>query len=463
MNALIALLHFCEVHGPSVVFCTQPTHNNEHRQQQPNTSFASDASAIATVMSKLTMATNPNTNNNNNTSTISIPTTFNMDKQHLGMPSSLSSTPSTAEPPTPPSTIPRVSSPVPPWKKPGSSNSNICVQQQQQLPTSSSSSSSSIIIPYSSSTTTAPPISCRSSSSSSSSSCSTTSSVTATCCAACSAQLPLVQPTTEGVPSEAKRLVTRDSEDPSVEYVGAKGGPQQLHLYKAVRLACVRSLTTEFCPGREGPVLFGDEENGYVMSYLFKIRDAQARGEARFYAIMILMTDRVFLISCWPFLVSSFRSMAINLQEKADTIFQREKEVRERVHPFANRRVTAPITQEQFLRRRSNSASLRSLVDLLGIKDIYLQIHVQFCYILKLSARRRMEKVTPGRSPSEAYLKMQEEYRRKRHQQQQKHSSNDSQSDDKTSTSATTTTASSILSSATTAKINNLIPSSSGS
>lgn len=45
---------------------------------------------------------------------------------------------------------------------------------------------------------------------------------------------------TEGVPSEAKRLVTRDSEDPSVEYVGAKGGPQQLHLYKAVRLACVR-------------------------------------------------------------------------------------------------------------------------------------------------------------------------------------------------------------------------------
>ncbi|KAI7881335.1 hypothetical protein K492DRAFT_177161 [Lichtheimia hyalospora FSU 10163] len=460
MNALIALLHFCEVHGPSVVFCTQPTHNNEHRQQQqqPN-SFASDASAMATVMNKLTMSTNThNDNNNNNTNTISIPTTFNMDKQHLGMPSSLSSTPSTAEPPTPPSTIPRVSSPVPPWKKAASSNSNICVQPPLQ--TSSSSSSSSITIPFSS-TATAPPISSRSSSSSSSSSCSTTSSVTATSCAACSAQLPLVLHVSEGVPSEAKRLVTRDSEDPSVEYVGVKGGPQQLHLYKAVRLACVRSLTTEFCPGREGPVLFGDEENGYVMSYLFKIRDAQARGEARFYAIMILMTDRVFLISCWPFLVSSFRSMAINLQEKADMIFQREKEIRERIHPFANRRVAAPITQEQFLRRRSNSASLRSLVDLLGIKDIYLQIHVQFCYILKLSARRRMEKVTPGRSPSEAYLKMQEEYKRKRRQQQQQQpSSNGSQNDDNKSTS--TTASSSILSSATTAKINNLIPSSSG-
>lgn len=139
--------------------------------------------------------------------------------------------------------------------------------------------------------------------------------------------------------------------------------------YHFVTYIIITSLTTEFCPGREGPVLFGDEENGYVMSYLFKIRDAQARGEARFYAIMILMTDRVFLISCWPFLVryfhlslcvfgvlvskfsmkhSSFRSMAINLQEKADMVFQREKEVRERVHPFANRRVTAPITQGIF-------------------------------------------------------------------------------------------------------------------
>lgn len=76
--------------------------------------------------------------------------------------------------------------------------------------------------------------------------------------------------------------------------------------YHFVAYIIITSLTTEFCPGREGPVLFGDEENGYVMSYLFKIRDAQARGEARFYAIMILMTDRVFLISCWPFLVRYF-------------------------------------------------------------------------------------------------------------------------------------------------------------
>ncbi|KAI7870029.1 vesicle coat protein [Spinellus fusiger] len=208
-------------------------------------------------------------------------------------------------------------------------------------------------------------------------------------------------------PQEAKSLLTCDDEDPSVSYLGTKA-PQQLHLYKAVRLACVRSLTTEFCPGRDGPVLFGDDENGYVMSYMFKMRDSQARGEMRFYSLMMLMTDRVYLVSCWPFLVSAFRSMAVNLQECADVVFQREKENKERQSAYptmANHRRVAPMSQDQFFKRRSNT-SLRSLVDLLSIKDIYSQIHAQFSYILKVSSRKRMEKMIPGRSASPAYIKM---------------------------------------------------------
>ncbi|KAI9320878.1 vesicle coat protein [Dichotomocladium elegans] len=351
MNALIALLHFCEVHGPCVVFCTQTMHNADTHAID-NSAATNDIPA-----SKITMS-----------DTINIPTN-DADRHQwnapTALPDSLSST-STTDPPTPPNTTtgsPRVSSPS--LRK----SKNNSIQQQR---------------------------SCRPSQ--------------ATSCAACSAQMPSVISSKDGVSAEAKLIVIKDDEDRSVEYVGSKS-PQQLHLYKAVRLSCVRSLTTEFCPGREGPVLFGDDQNGYVMSYLFKIRDVQARGEARFYAIMILMTDRVFLVSCWPFLVSSFRSMAINLQEKADAVFQREKETRERIHPFSNRRV-APMSQEQFFRRRSNSAALRSLVDLLGTKDIYLQIHAQFSYILKVSSRRRMEKITPGRSASAAYLKMRDEYHR---------------------------------------------------
>ncbi|KAI9282566.1 vesicle coat protein [Sporodiniella umbellata] len=231
-------------------------------------------------------------------------------------------------------------------------------------------------------------------------------------CAACTAQFPLVN-NGQSV-SEAKHLLTTDEDYPHIKYMGTKS-PTQNHLYKAVRLACVRSLTAEFCQGRDGPVLFGDDENGYVMSYMFKLRDSQARGEARFYSFMMLMTDRVYLISCWPYIVSAFKSMVIHLQERANVVFQKEKELKHQQNPYSisHRRGGAPISQEQFFKRRSHTP-LRSLVDLLGIKDIYVQIQAQFSLILKLSSRKRMEKLNPGRSESALYKKVKEEYEAKK-------------------------------------------------
>ena len=32
MNAIVALVHFCEVEGPSVIFCTQAFHNNNSEE-----------------------------------------------------------------------------------------------------------------------------------------------------------------------------------------------------------------------------------------------------------------------------------------------------------------------------------------------------------------------------------------------------------------------------------------------
>lgn len=129
MNALIALLHFCEVHGPCVVYCTQTIHQ---------TPFL------------------PSTND------LNIPAlkTMSVDAE---------------------------TAPLPPIRK-----NSLCSAPQK---TSSGS------------------------------------------CAACTAQLPLVN-TGQGI-MEAKSLFTLDQDDPSIKYIGTKA-PQQNHLYKAVRLACVR-------------------------------------------------------------------------------------------------------------------------------------------------------------------------------------------------------------------------------
>ncbi|KAL1929886.1 hypothetical protein VTP01DRAFT_1040 [Rhizomucor pusillus] len=327
MNAVIALAHFCELHGPSINFCTQTIHTLE---------------SVDCCKEN-----------------IDIPVRKN-DAQLP--PDSLSSTTSTAttEPPTPPGTV------VSP-----------CVSFRKQPPPLAQT----------------PPM---------------------PACAACTAQLPTIIDK-NGVATEASMLVTYDEENPTVRYVG-RVKPGQPHLHRAVKFACERSLTGETCPGRDGPVLFGDDENGYVMSYIFKLRDAQARGESRCYSIMMLMTDRVFLISCWPFLVSAFRSMALNLQDKADAVFQRESAHKDRVPPYSRRK--PPVGLASNLpqgKKMKPPVALRSLRDLLGVEDIYPQIHAQISYILKVSARRRMEKLCPGRSASPQYLKMRAESRTDNH------------------------------------------------
>lgn len=129
MNALIALLHFCEVHGPCVVYCTQTIHQTSQTQASLD---------------------------------LNIPPIKSMPLE-------------------------TETGPLPPIRKNSLSNT----------PQKTSSGT----------------------------------------CAACTAQLPLVN--NGHMVTEAKNLYTLDQDDDSIKYIGTKA-PLQNHLYKAVRLACVR-------------------------------------------------------------------------------------------------------------------------------------------------------------------------------------------------------------------------------
>ncbi|CAB4040680.1 Folliculin, partial [Paramuricea clavata] len=61
----------------------------------------------------------------------------------------------------------------------------------------------------------------------------------------------------------------------------SRRNPAHQDIYSVVRQACVRSLSCEICPGREGPIFFGEDANGYVLSHTFFLKDSQARGLQR--------------------------------------------------------------------------------------------------------------------------------------------------------------------------------------
>lgn len=75
--------------------------------------------------------------------------------------------------------------------------------------------------------------------------------------------------------------------------------------------------SSQVCPGREGPIFFGDEQHGFVFSHTFFIKDSLARGFQRWYSIVMVAMDRIYLINSWPFLLRHLRLTIQSLQSTA--------------------------------------------------------------------------------------------------------------------------------------------------
>lgn len=73
----------------------------------------------------------------------------------------------------------------------------------------------------------------------------------------------------------------------------------------------------QVCPGREGPIFFGDEQHGFVFSHTFFIKDSLARGFQRWYSIVMVAMDRIYLINSWPFLLRHLKLTIQSLQSTA--------------------------------------------------------------------------------------------------------------------------------------------------
>ncbi|KAF2353770.1 hypothetical protein FHG87_015471 [Trinorchestia longiramus] len=122
-------------------------------------------------------------------------------------------------------------------------------------------------------------------------------------------------------------LVTESS---GVCYVSSRV-PLSAGVASLLHRACVRSLSCEashysigpvfapsvVCPGGEGSVYFGDDVRGHTLSYIFNLRDMQARGLKRWFSLVVLVKERAYLLSAWTFLVQHLQQVVQQLQERA--------------------------------------------------------------------------------------------------------------------------------------------------
>ncbi|XP_077979941.1 folliculin-like isoform X2 [Glandiceps talaboti] len=193
-------------------------------------------------------------------------------------------------------------------------------------------------------------------------------------------------------------FISKDT-DARINYMSSQY-PDNSRLYSLVRQACLRSLSCEVCPGREGPIYFGDE-HGHVLSHTFFMKDSQARGLQRWYSIIVVMMDRTYLLNSWPFLVSHLRQLIDDMQSKAEKVYKAEQAET----PQRAKRITMEfMTPKNFRRQRSaGGKAARSLVDLTNDRNIFKYLHMSFAWILKACGNRLTEKLLEG-SPTEDAL-----------------------------------------------------------
>ncbi|KAK3759608.1 hypothetical protein RRG08_016346 [Elysia crispata] len=207
----------------------------------------------------------------------------------------------------------------------------------------------------------------------------------------------------DGCKSVQMGFVSHD-EEAKVSYVSTQQ-PYNPEVFTRIRQACIRSLSSEVCPGREGPIFFGDTQCGHVLSYTFYIPDTQARGMHRWYSILVVMMDKIYLLNSWPFLVPHLQIVIQSLQKKAQVIYDAE----EAKCPQRPLRMEARVNPSNFIKQRGGSKPARSLQEITGDKNVFQMLHVAFLWILKACGSRITEKLLEGPPTEDTIIDMEKQ------------------------------------------------------
>lgn len=148
------------------------------------------------------------------------------------------------------------------------------------------------------------------------------------------------------------------------------------------------------CPGKDGPIFFGNDQQGHVLSYTFHINDTQARGSCTRYSILVVMMDKIYLLNSWPFLVPHLKTVIEHITKKANVVYEREK-------------IKLPLQPPQASRVRSKPA--RSLIDLTDDRNIFKILHLSFVWILKACGNRITETLLEGPPTEDSIIDMEKQ------------------------------------------------------
>ncbi|KAF1843643.1 uncharacterized protein K460DRAFT_357344 [Cucurbitaria berberidis CBS 394.84] len=133
-------------------------------------------------------------------------------------------------------------------------------------------------------------------------------------------------------------LVSRGMHTHTLNYISTSQ-PQSPTTYSLLRRTCIRTLSTEVLPLSKpsGPIMFGDSVAGYTIAYVFRLQDPRSRGAKRTYALIAMAgRDCRRATKAMVKITEVFESIANRIVALAERVLERES--------AASQSVSRPMT-----------------------------------------------------------------------------------------------------------------------
>ncbi|EWC48230.1 hypothetical protein DRE_02334 [Drechslerella stenobrocha 248] len=167
--------------------------------------------------------------------------------------------------------------------------------------------------------------------------------------------------------------------------------PSAPEKFAALRRACVRTLSCEALPGQTGPIFVGDESAGHTIAYVFRLVDPKIRSNRRTYALLCLCPDVKKVVAAYGYITSVFEQLVARIKNLAS-------EASRPVSPNPHDLVRQELAQstmikhhnypDGFLRRPARVERGKDLAELVGREQLFVEVHACFATLLGALARR---------------------------------------------------------------------------
>ncbi|CAG8887816.1 unnamed protein product [Penicillium egyptiacum] len=175
-------------------------------------------------------------------------------------------------------------------------------------------------------------------------------------------------------------------------YLSQRGPPNPAD-YALLRRSSIRTLSCELLPRglSSGPICFGDGVAGYTIAYIFRLPDPMARGKRRSYALVALAgRDAGRAFRACPIIWRAFGRIATSIVHAAERFQEDEKTRDEQNNPGRQPgRQYPPVSS--FLtgrgmdpagRRAAGQIRARNLAEIVGNEYIFTELHAHFVALL---------------------------------------------------------------------------------